>query len=239
MSLLRPAFFANNILGQLQSGITAVATQANIGVSAGTALGAQMHFSFGEVDYYRPVYLTITKDATSEIEIVLCTGAFSDGVVNIVRAQQGTTAIAFDAADVVGAYDTRDALAALGGGWHHMEIDWVDLSGGNANRTLTARTFMTQFPFENQPSSPTRTFTINAPATQPDEAYSMYSGMFMISNKGDYTVNLAFSGFDHIVATNPSTLIAYNSRLYRWHWTGNAGFVSAVILEPLTSSFAA
>lgn len=97
--------FANNAATTLASGINSVATTINVASGTGSKFPAP-----GEGEGF---YVTL-QDAATELtnEIVLCTIRSGD-VLTVVRGQQGTSAVAWNAGDVVAQLVTRGDLEKM------------------------------------------------------------------------------------------------------------------------------
>lgn len=99
--------FANNALSVLASGITDVAT--SLAVAAGA--GAKFPSPTGG-DYFLVTVFQISGGSEVNHEIVKVTARSTD-TMTIVRAQEGTTARAFNAADGVQLRATKGTFEAL------------------------------------------------------------------------------------------------------------------------------
>lgn len=128
--------FANNAVSQLAGALTNVATSFSV-----TALDGAKFPTLSGSDYFM---LTLTKivAGVAQREIVKCTARATD-TFTIVRAQEGTTALAFSAADVVDnriTAATADAFAQQGQNITGDEIranNYVDKTTTNATATGT------------------------------------------------------------------------------------------------------
>lgn len=98
------ALFTNNASSHLSAGISAAATTIALTVGDGVKFPAPSGGDF--------FYLTLTRASDSAREIVKCTARATDSLT-VVRAQEGTTALAFIIADAVGLRLTAAALLSI------------------------------------------------------------------------------------------------------------------------------
>jgi hypothetical protein len=121
-----PALFSNNASATLASSITSAATSITVSTGMGSlfpALTSELYF-----------YATLT-DSSNNLEIVKVTGRAAD-VLTVVRAQEGTTARAYAAADKI---ELRITAAVMG---NLVQLDGAQTVTG-VKTFSTAPTFST------------------------------------------------------------------------------------------------
>lgn len=136
--------FSNNSAGTLASGVLAAATSIPLSPGAGALFPVPSAPTF--------FMATIEKGSTSEQEIVRVTGKTDADTFTVVRAQEGTTALDFDAGDVMGLRPTADAfnnlytyiddqVSELAGQMFGIGQTWQDMTASRAlNTTYTNST---------------------------------------------------------------------------------------------------
>lgn len=184
--------FKNNAKGTLSAGITSGAT--SISLTAGN--GANFPALTGSQYFYATL-----KDASQNLEIIKVTARATD-TLTVVRAQEGTTARAYSASDVIELRPTAAGLTAI-----HDEA--------MADLLATANSFSAKQTFANtmkvQQALEKITITAAAPsATQTFDVLTQAVQYFTTNATANWTLNIrgdASNSLDSIMAVGESLTV--------------------------------
>lgn len=203
--------YANGIETTLAVAALAADTQLQLPQDAVyTAIQAAMADSLPSGNIiYRSMLFTL-GDPEGAYEIVRGVSAGGAGVVNVLRAQEGTAAVQWPIDTPVRALLTAEGMRSLRSGWCRSKVYEVDLSAGDVTLTLSdahAIHDVRVSPWIGGDPLPGSTLTIEPPTLGVSDNRDYFEGRILFSNESAQDVSLAWSVIIPIGAL-PGTLFA-------------------------------